>query len=204
MIAPAAWAIVFDVPRMPEMRPWRCGGTRSAIIALVAARYAFSATCRTSHPISKGVKSALIAKITRPRVAPTAPPKIQGERLPKRLLVRSERAPKTMFAMSATIDPTMVRIPKAPGGGEGEGKGVLGHRIAGPVGMCQSPATLPLGGHRAAAAASTSRWQFNLGLAGDPPIPTHSHSFPLHCHSSDKDDKDGIEPASVRRHRSER
>src|SRR6218665_2411170 len=114
MIAPAAWAIVFDVPRMPEMRPWRCGGTRSAIIALVAARYAFGATCRTSHPISKVVKSALIAKITRPRVAPTAPPKIQGERLPKRLLVRSERAPKTMFAMSTTIDPTMVRIAKEP------------------------------------------------------------------------------------------
>ncbi|WP_157048627.1 hypothetical protein [Verminephrobacter eiseniae] len=34
--------------------------------------------------------------------------------------------------------------------------------------------------------------------------PAHSHSFPLHCHSSDKDDKDGIEPASVRHHRSER
>ena len=87
----------------------RSTGTRSGRIAASAATVAFSAAAPRHHQTSNSRKVPARDTGIRSSAVTTAPPTIHGVREPNRDRVRSDSAPKTTLASSATTAAAPVR-----------------------------------------------------------------------------------------------
>src|SRR6266545_4266117 len=86
---------------MPRCR----SGARSGTAAVVAASTAFPPACTTHHAMTIRTTAPDTASASRPSTTPAAPAATHGTRRPNREVVRSEKAPNSGFAITATADP---------------------------------------------------------------------------------------------------
>ncbi len=94
-------------PNIPTTVPRCAGGTRSGMIATIAASTALNDNWAAHHPNSTTLTvgaSPITARDAHPH---STPPTSQGLRRPKRERVLSLSAPKTGLLTSATIAPAM-------------------------------------------------------------------------------------------------
>src|SRR5947207_9722518 len=94
-------------PKIPTTVPRCAGGTRSGMIATIAASTALNDNWAAHHPNSTTLTvgaTPITARDAHPQIMP---PTSQGLRRPKRERVLSLSAPKTGLLTSATIAPPM-------------------------------------------------------------------------------------------------
>ena len=106
--APATSPAVWATPISPETRPRRSTGTWSAIEALRAAKVALRKAWTRHHPTTIPATPRALASTMSPTAPRARPPAIHGRRRPKRLVVRSDKAPKTGLPSVETRAPRPV------------------------------------------------------------------------------------------------